>query len=105
MSNRGIEVTINATPVQTRNFTWNASLNFSHNRNEVVSVSNQEFNAGIIDRYWPSLPNSSTASIQRIIEGEPIGTFYMYEWAGYNDEGVSVFYIHDPYGRSDYHSG
>lgn len=96
MSNRGIELSINATPIQTRDFTWNASLNFSHNRNEVVSVSNQEFNAGIINRYWPSLPNSSTASIQRIIEGEPIGTFYMYEWAGYNDEGVSTFYKRDP---------
>lgn len=96
MSNRGVELTINATPVQTRNFTWNASLNFSHNRNEVVSVSNQEFNAGVLNRYNPSLPNASTATIQRIIEGEPIGTFYMYEWAGYNDEGISVFYIHDP---------
>lgn len=96
MSNRGIELSINATPIQTRDFTWNASLNFSHNRNEVVSVSNQEFNAGVLNRYNPSLPNASTATIQRIIEGEPIGTFYMYEWAGYNDEGVSTFYKRDP---------
>lgn len=96
MSNRGVELSINATPVQTRNFTWNTSLNFSHNRNEVVSVSNQEFNAGVLNRYNPSLPNASTATIQRIIEGEPIGTFYMYEWAGYDDNGVSVFYVHDP---------
>lgn len=96
MSNRGVELTINATPVQTRDFTWNASLNFSHNRNKVVSVSNQEFNAGVLNRYNPNLPNASTATIQRIIEGEPIGTFYMYEWAGYNDDGVSTFYVHDP---------
>lgn len=96
MSNRGVELSINATPVQTRNFTWNTSFNFSHNRNEVVSVSNQEFNAGVLNRYNPSLPNASTATIQRIIEGEPIGTFYMYEWAGYDDNGVSVFYVHDP---------
>src|SRR5690606_27391948 len=25
----------------------------------------------------------------------PIGQFYTWEWAGYNDEGVSVFYVHD----------
>ena len=96
MSNRGIELTINATPVQTRDFTWNTSLNLSHNRNEVVSVSNDEFNAGVLNRYNPNLPNASTATIQRIIEGEPIGTFYMWEWAGYNDEGISVFYERDP---------
>lgn len=96
MNNRGIEFTINATPVQTRDFTWNTSLNLSHNRNEVVSVSNQEFNAGVLNQYNPSLPNASTATIQRIIEGEPIGTFYMAEWAGYNENGVSIFYERDP---------
>ena len=96
MNNRGVELTINATPVQTRDFTWNTSLNLSHNRNEVTSVSNQEFNAGTLNRYNPNLPGASTATIQRIIEGEPIGTFYMWEWAGYNDAGMSVFYEHDP---------
>ena len=96
MSNRGIELTINAIPVQTRNFTWNTSLNLSHNRNEVVSVSNEEFNAGVLNRYNPNLPNASTATIQRIIEGEPIGTFYMWEWAGYDETGTSVFWVRDP---------
>ena len=33
---------------------------------------------------------------QRIMEGHPIGTFYTYEWAGYNNQGVSIFYVHDP---------
>ena len=27
--------------------------------------------------------------------GEPIGTFYMWEWAGYNNSGVSQFYVRD----------
>lgn len=30
------------------------------------------------------------------MEGHPLGTFYTYEWAGYNAEGISVFYKHDP---------
>lgn len=25
------------------------------------------------------------------MEGHPIGTFYTYEWAGYNNQGVSIF--------------
>ncbi len=96
MSNRGVEFSVSAVPVQNRYFRWDTSLNFSHNRNKVVSISNQEFNAGVLNRYNPNLPGASTATIQRIIEGEPIGTFYMWEWAGYNDDGVSVFYVHDP---------
>lgn len=95
MNNRGIELTINAMPIQGRNFNWNTSLNLSHNRNKIVSLSNQEYNAGVLNRYNPELPGASTATIQRILEGEPIGTFYMWEWAGYNENGVSQFYVHD----------
>lgn len=95
MNNRGVELTLNATPIQGRDFTWNTSLNLSHNRNKIVKLSNDKFNAGIIDRYNPSLPGASTENIQRIIEGEPIGTFYMWEWAGYTEGGVSQFYVHD----------
>ncbi len=95
MNNRGIELTLNATPIRGRNFSWDTSLNLSHNRNKIVSLSNQEYNAGVLNRYNPELPGASTATIQRIIEGEPIGTFYMWEWAGYNEGGASQFYVRD----------
>ena len=95
MNNRGIELTLNATPIRGRNFSWDTSLNLSHNRNEIVSLSNQEYNAGVLNRYNPELPGASLATIQRIIEGEPIGTFYMWEWAGYNEGGASQFYVRD----------
>lgn len=35
ISNKGIEITINAVPVQTHNFTWSTTLNLSHNKNVV----------------------------------------------------------------------
>lgn len=65
MNNRGIELSLNATPIQGRNFTWNTSLNLSHNRNKIVSLSNQEYNAGVLNRYNPELPGASTATIQQ----------------------------------------
>ena len=96
MRNRGVEFSINAIPVQTRDFSWSTSLNLSHNSNKVVSVSNQEFNAGVLNRYDPDMPGlSQGCSTQRIVEGEAIGTFYLWEWAGYNDKGESIFYEHD----------
>ena len=96
MKNTGVELMIQAFPVETRDFTWSTSLNFSHNKNKIVSISNQDFNAGVLNRYNPNLPGASLATIQRIIEGQPIGTFYMWEWAGYNEQGISQFYVHDP---------
>ena len=99
MRNRGVEVTINAVPIQGP-FTWTTSLNLSHNKNKIVSISNPAagFNAGILNQYDPNLPEFSSfdrASIQRIIEGQPIGTFFTYKWAGYNENGESVFYQYD----------
>jgi iron complex outermembrane receptor protein len=96
MRNRGVEVTINAVPIQGP-FTWSTSLNLSHNQNKVISVSDPAagFNAGILNRYNPNLPGASTATTQRILEGYPIGTFYMPEWAGYDEYGNSVFYTYN----------
>ncbi len=100
MRNRGVELMIQAYPVQTRDFSWNTSLNISHNDNKVVSVSNSEFNAGVLNRYDPHLPGlSQGCSTQRIVEGKPIGSFYLWEWAGYNDDGVSTFYRYDGQGN------
>lgn len=39
MYNRGWEFAINATPVVNDNFTWNANINFSLNKNEVTSLA------------------------------------------------------------------
>lgn len=100
MNNRGVELMVQAYPVQTKEFTWNTSLNFSHNRNEVVSVSNSEFNAGVLNRYDPHLPGlSQGCNTQRIVEGKPIGSFYLWDWAGYNDDGISTFYRYDSDGN------
>ncbi len=100
MRNRGVELMIQAYPIQTKEFTWNTSLNFSHNDNKVVSVSNSEFNAGVLNRYDPHLPGlSQGCNTQRIVEGKPIGSFYLWDWAGYNDAGVSTFYRYDGNGN------
>lgn len=98
MRNRGVELTLNAVPIQTRDWNWTTSLNLSHNKNTVVSISNpaRGFNAGILDQYYnPNLDGASAAHIQRIYEGQPIGTFYMWDYAGINEEGNSCFYVYD----------
>ena len=39
LTNKGVEVQLYGTPVQTRNFTWNTRVNFARNRNEVVELA------------------------------------------------------------------
>lgn len=38
MRNKGIELVLKGTPVRTKNFNWDASLNFSANRNRIISI-------------------------------------------------------------------
>ena len=72
-------------------------MNLSHNKNNVESISNSEYSVDYIRAADPEIAGySSNADVQRIMEGHPIGTFYTYEWAGYNNQGVSIFYVHDP---------
>ena len=95
ISNKGIELSLNVIPVQTKKFRWESSFNLSHNKNEVIGLSNQTYSVDYINAANPNIGGYSTANVQRIMEGEAIGTFYMWEWAGYNDSGVSQFYVHD----------
>jgi iron complex outermembrane receptor protein len=38
IQNRGIELSIDATPVSTQEFSWNTALNYSRNRNKIVEL-------------------------------------------------------------------
>ena len=42
MTNHGLEMMLNVTPIQTENFSWNVFVNYSFNRNRVVSLSEDQ---------------------------------------------------------------
>ena len=43
MRNQGIEAGITVIPVQTKDFQWTTSMNYSTNKNELLSLSNDQF--------------------------------------------------------------
>ncbi len=67
IENRGVEIVLNATPVKKAGFSWDATLNFSHNRSEVVELAEGLSQIGL----WNT--NNVTASI---ITGEAFSVFY-----------------------------
>lgn len=99
INNRGVEITINAVPIQSRDFSWNTSLNLSHNRNRVTKISNSSYSVDYIETANLSGRGQSDLNSQRIMEGHPIGQFYTWEWAGYDENGVSLFNDYDADGN------
>ncbi|EJL64844.1 SusC/RagA family TonB-linked outer membrane protein [Flavobacterium sp. CF136] len=93
MSNKGIEVSLGATPVKTANFTWSTNLNFSSNKNEIVKLTNPFFIGGdSIRRVQPDGGGQTGSTLQIFKEGKPLGQFFTLKYAGKNASGVSQYY-------------
>ena len=96
ITNTGIEFTINIDAIRTKDFNWMTTINLSHNKNKVNKLSNDKFEVGTYTQGDPMVAGvSSNGYTQRIMEGESLGTFYTYEFAGYDAEGKSTYYVHD----------
>ena len=99
MTNKGIEFTLNAVPVRTKNFIWSTTLNLSHNKNTVDKMQNETFHTTNLTQGDPMVAGvSADGWTQRIMEGEPIGTFYTYQYAG-TVNGRSEYYVLDENGN------
>lgn len=91
VSNKGFDININAQIIQTKDLQWSSSLNASYLKNEVTKLSAQT------PRLYGEKPAPGTVDPCTIIqEGEAIGTFYGFKWAGLqkNDKGqwVDTYY-------------
>jgi len=96
ITNTGIEFSLNATAIKTKNFTWNTTLNLAHNKNKVNKLSNESYQTEVFEQGDPRVSGvSAYGYTQRVMEGQPLGTFYTYEFAGYDANGKSSYYVHD----------
>lgn len=78
-TNQGVEIQLNGTPVQTRNFTWRSNFNISFNKNRVDRYGKfQDFT--LVRSGWGG-GNMPADYIVRV--GEPVGAIYGYVTDGY----------------------
>jgi TonB-dependent starch-binding outer membrane protein SusC len=111
INNRGVELVLNATPVNNKTFTWTTGLNLAHNENKITSLSNPLFVGGdSVAVAFPEGGGQSGASLQLLKVGHPIGQFYTFQYAGKDANGVSQYLAADgktltttPQRGTDYH--
>jgi len=86
MRNTGWEFSVNAFPLKRKDFYWETTLNASLLKNEVLDL------AGDAQR----VRRGGDGSYSSILKpGYPVGSFYLYRWAGFNDEGANLYYTAD----------
>jgi iron complex outermembrane receptor protein len=91
IKNTGVEVILNAVAVKSNTFTWRTSLNFSHNKNVVESLSNDKLVAVNLPTAQLGGKGQSFLSSQIIQPGYPIGTFNLWHYLGKDANGVSTY--------------
>lgn len=94
ISNKGLEIAINAVPVQTKDFQWSTDVLFSTNKNNLSSLSNDVFKATFLE--YGGLPSpGNLGNTIRAVEGQPLGNFYGRRFAGIDASGKWQFYKKD----------
>lgn len=90
VTNQGVELDLSFDLMRTKNFAWDANLNLSHNKNEVVSLSNGQWTGDNMQVAPCQGQGLSGTYAQLIMPGQPIGTFYGKRFIGIVD-GVEQF--------------
>ena len=75
VQNRGVELLLNTTPIQTRNFRWDVDFNFAINKNKVLSMP-ESLEGGKVTINSFSAGNDAVYMYAE--EGKPMGTYYTY---------------------------
>ncbi|MBP3251926.1 MAG: SusC/RagA family TonB-linked outer membrane protein [Prevotella sp.] len=100
ITNRGVEFTINIDAIRTRNFNWMTTLNLAHNKNVVDKLSNEKFRTQTFGQGDARVAGvSANGYTQNVMEGEALGTFFLYEFAGYDNNGKASYYVRDADGN------
>ena len=88
ISNTGIELTLYGTPVNTRDWVWNTTLVAAHNENKLIKFTNEEFKNQDYEIGWAATPVG--AYLQRLTEGESLGSFYAPRFSHVGSDGADV---------------
>jgi len=82
MTNKGIEISISADVIRSKELTWNTSILYAHNKNKVTYVN--------IEAPVYYLQLDQPQAYPRI--GNPYNAIYSYRWAGLNADGLPQVY-------------
>ncbi len=84
--NKGVEIGLNGTAIDTRDWHWDIGVNFSTFCNEVRNLPMES-----ITTAQPSGPGITGFNAQIIKSGYPIGTFWGYNFLGFDEKGHSIY--------------
>lgn len=91
MSNNGLEIMVNAIPVQTKDFKWETTITFSTNSNKLKSLSNDLYqtSSDYFMTGWIEEPIKTESHIVRI--GHKVGDIYSFKVVDVDESGKWIY--------------
>ena len=86
VANQGLDITLNARVIETKDFQWQTSLNGTYLKNEVKKLTDKQ--SVIHTGGFQSVVTDPCV----IMEGEALGSFFGQEWAGIDEEGYDTYW-------------
>ena len=83
LDNTGFELSLN-TFVVDRAVKWETSINATYIKNRIVDLAGNDF---VLTANYSDLGGP----MQIMKPGYPLGSFYVYDWVGFNDEGANLY--------------
>lgn len=83
--NQGVELSLNLVAVDKSSFDWNIIGNVAYNKNEVKNFS------GLINTGEINGQGLTGAFAQRIAEGQPLFAFFVREFDGFDENGITKY--------------
>lgn len=83
LNNTGVELSLTTFPVKGA-VTWETSLNASYVKNEVADLAGDNF---VLTANYSDLGGP----LQIMKPGYPMGSFYVYQWKGFDDKGANLY--------------
>lgn len=81
LENKGFEFVLNTNNIVNEDFSWSTNFNIGFNRNKITDLNGQVIEGGFINR---------------AVEGEPIGVFFGWDYAGVDpDNGDALYYVNE----------
>jgi TonB-linked SusC/RagA family outer membrane protein len=94
ISNKGIEVLLNANLIRNKDFSWDVTATWNSHRNKMTSISNDIYKLDRLEFGNLPSPGALGAAI-RTVEGGALGNFYGKRFAGFTEDGKWLFYKAD----------
>ncbi len=91
MSNKGVEVVLSGDIVRSNNFRWTTTVNAAHNKNEITSLSSDEFSTSSIRVGSAWIRGGSDNTTHIVEEGREVGTFFGWRSYGLDENGMYRF--------------